>query len=168
MTRSAKYWIKKLNLSKHPEGGYFREVYRSKEFINKKSLPERYTSFRSFSTSIYFLLESHEFSAFHRIKSDEIWHFYNGSPLSLFIIEKSGVLKKIKLGRTPENNEVFHAVIGKGNWFAAKVNEPDSFSLIGCTVAPGFDFEDFELGKKNKLVELYPQHSDIIESLTIT
>ncbi len=167
MTRSAKYWIKKLNLSKHPEGGYFREVYRSKEFINKKSLPARYTSFRSFSTSIYFLLESHEFSAFHRLKSDEIWHFYDGSPLSLLIIEKTGVLKKIKLGKTPENNEVFQAVIEKGNWFAAKVNEPDSFSLIGCTVAPGFDFEDFELGKKSKLVELYPQHSDIIESFTI-
>ena len=166
MRKTAQYWIDKLRLLQHPEGGYFRETYRSDDYINIKCLPSRYTSFRSFSTSIYYLLKSNEFSSLHKLKSDETWHYYTGTPLRLFIIENSGLLRKIKLGSNPDEGEVFQFVVKKDNWFAALVNEPDSFSLIGCTVSPGFDFEDFELGKRSQLIKLYPEHSSIIQKLT--
>jgi len=166
LRETAKYWIEKLSLSKHPEGGFFRETYRSDEVINKKCLPNRYTSYRSFSTLIYYLLDSNGFSAFHKLKSDETWHYYTGTPLTLFIIEKSGLLRKITLGSNPDKGEVFQFVVKKDNWFAATVNKSDSFSLIGCTVSPGFDFEDFEIGKRSQLIILYPEHSSIIHKLT--
>lgn len=166
MTKNAKYWIDHLKLQQHPEGGNFREVYRSHEFIHKKSLPNRYSSFRNFSTSIYFLLESHNFSAFHRLKSDEIWHFYEGSPITIFYIFPNGDFGRMVLGRSPEKGQVFQALIPKGCWFAAKVDELHSYSLVGCTVSPGFDFDDFEMGKRNKLIKLFPQHSQIIRELT--
>ena len=119
MQNTAQFWIQHLKLTQHPEGGYFREVYRSDEIIHKKGLPERYSSFRSFSTSIYFLLESNKFSAFHRIKSDETWHFYKGSPLLLYIILSNGKLITVRLGQNPENKELFQFTIPKGSWFAA-------------------------------------------------
>jgi hypothetical protein len=162
MPKDAQYWIQHLKLTQHPEGGYFREVYRSDEFIQKKGLPERYSSFRSFSTSIYFLLESKSFSAFHRIKSDETWHFYQGSPLSIYIILKNGKLITVNLGQNPDNKELFQFTIPKGFWFAATPMLSKSYSLLGCTVAPGFDFDDFEMGKKSKLLFLFPQHSRLI------
>ncbi|MBN2173055.1 MAG: cupin domain-containing protein [Bacteroidales bacterium] len=167
MPYEASYWINKLKLQKHPEGGYFREVYRSGEVIHKKSLPERYSGFRNFSTSIYFLLESHDFSAFHRIKSDETWHFYSGAPITLFIIRPDGKLFEITLGNDPEKNQVLQFVVGKNYWFAAKVIQNNSYSLVGCTVAPGFDFDDFEMGKKLELLKRFPQHSKLIQLLTI-
>jgi predicted cupin superfamily sugar epimerase len=162
MIASALYWINRLQLIKHPEGGYYKEVYRSGEFVHKKNLPDRYSSFRSFSTSIYFLLESHEFSAFHRLKSDEIWHFYEGSAITILVISPQGEFSKLSLGRNPDENQSYQALIPKGYWFAAHVNTPDSFSLVGCTVSPGFDFEDFELGEKIILTQLFPEHVEII------
>jgi len=167
MPKNASYWVDKLKLYKHPEGGYFREVYRSAEVIHKKSLPDRYSGFRNFSTSIYFLLESHDFSAFHRLKSDETWHFYAGSPLTLFIIRPDGKLFEIILGPDPEKGQALQFVVGKNYWFAAKVTQKNSYSLVGCTVAPGFDFDDFELGRKQELVKRFPQHSALIQNLTI-
>lgn len=167
MIRNAQYWIDHLKLSKHPEGGYFKEVYRSNEFINKKSLPDRYTSFRSFSTSIYFLLKSNEFSAFHRLKSDEIWHFYEGASLVIFAISPNGTLSKTYVGNNPDKGERFQLIIPKGFWFAAIVNDKNSYSLVGCTVSPGFDFEDFEMGKKLALEKQFPQHKEIIEKYSI-
>lgn len=167
MVRNAQYWIDHLKLSKHPEGGYFKEVYRSNEFVNIKSLPDRYTSFRSFSTSIYFLLKSDEFSAFHRLKSDEIWHFYEGSSIVIFAISPDGTLSKTYVGNNCDKGERFQLLIPKGFWFAAIVNALDSFSLVGCTVSPGFDFEDFEMGKKSDLEKKFPQHKKIISKYTI-
>ncbi len=167
MNNQAQYWIKKLKLVKHPEGGYFREVYRSDELISKKHLPNRYSSFRAFSTSIFFLLKSDEFSAFHRLKSDEIWHFYDGSPLLLYMIDLNGKLTTIKAGRNPDNNEVLQIIIPKGFWFAAEVTVNNSFSLVGCTVSPGFDFEDFELARREELITKFPRHKSLIEKLTI-
>jgi len=164
---TADYWIGHLNLRTHPEGGYFREVYRSGEFIQKKGLPARYSSFRPFSTSIYFLLKSGQFSAFHRLKSDEGWHFYAGSALTLFIIGPTGKLITVFMGQDPTNKEVLQFIIPKGSWFAARTNSPDSYSLMGCTVAPGFDFEDFELGSRERLIRTFPQHSKLIGELTI-
>lgn len=167
MPRNAQFWIRHLNLLKHPEGGYFREVYRSDEFVQKKGLPVRYSSFRSFSTSIYFLLKSNQFSAFHRIKSDETWHFYEGSPLVIYIILQNGKLISVNLGQNPENKEIFQFTIPKGSWFAAHPVYADTFSLIGCTVAPGFDFDDFEMGKKSELLLKFPKHASIINQFSI-
>ena len=166
MIHTAQYWINKLQLIKHPEGGYYREVYRSGEFVHKKNLPDRYSSFRSFSTSIYFLLESNEFSSFHRLKSDEIWHFYEGSPINILMILPNGEFKRIVMGHDADAGEVYQSVIPKGCWFAAHVNNPESFSMVGCMVSPGFDFEDFELGTMDGLLKLFPQHAELIKAFT--
>jgi uncharacterized protein len=164
---SAEFWINRLGLMRHPEGGFFKEVYRSGEVISKKGLPERYTSFRPFATSIYFLLESHEFSAFHRLKSDEVWHFYQGSPLTLFIIHPLGELTLRKLGSDPGKQENLQCTVTRGCWFAASVNDPGSYTLLGCSVSPGFDFEDFELGHREDLIRKFPKHQKLIESLAL-
>lgn len=161
----AAYWKNKLGLREHPEGGFFKEVYKSDGVIKKESLPARYSGDRHYSTSIYFLITSDNFSAFHKIKSDETWHFYYGSPLNLHILDKPGNYSLIKLGSNPENGEIFQFTVNNGDWFAAEVGENDSYSLAGCTVSPGFDYNDFELGKKNELIKLYPEHSEIIIKL---
>ena len=160
------YYIEKLGLLKHPEGGWFKEVYRSDEMIKKEHLPERFSGERNHSTSIYFMLTSDTFSAFHRIKSDELWHFYDGSPVTIYIIDAAGKYSEIVLGRNQESGEVFQCVIPMGVWFGAKVNKPDSFSLVGCTVAPGFHFDDFELAERDVMIKAYPEHIEIIEKLT--
>lgn len=164
--KTADYWIGHLNLEKHPEGGYFREIYRSNEEIPGAFLPDRYVGNRSFSTSIYYLLKSGEISMFHRLKTDEIWHFYEGSCLELFVISPEGVLTRILLGNKPEKGEKFQALIEKGNWFAAGVKGENSFTLMGCTVAPGFDFRDFEPGNRNLLLNAYPAMKKIIMAFT--
>jgi uncharacterized protein len=150
----------------HPEGGYFAETYRSAEKIPHHALPNRFKSDRSFSTGIYFLLESHHISALHRIESDEMWHFYAGCPLNVYTIDSEGVLKIISLGNNPENGEVFQAIVPAGVWFGSKPAEPDSYSFVGCTVAPGFDFEDFEMKSRTELLAKFPQHQTIVEMLT--
>ena len=166
MTKNAYYWIEKLNLQQHPEGGCFREIYRSEETIKQHALPERFDGDRSIATSIYFLLRSSEISAFHRIRSDELWHFYTGSSLTIHVINRAGDYSQVHLGRDFEKVEVFQAAIKRGVWFGATVNDPETFTLVGCTVAPGFDFHDFEMGERDKLIEKYPKHREIIEKLT--
>lgn len=111
----------------------------------------KYNGARNASTAIYYLLLNDEFSAFHLLKSDEIFHFYSGSSLDVHIINSQGDYQLIKLGNNPEENEVLQLVIPQNSWFAAAVSQPNSYSLIGCTVAPGFDFNDFTLGKKRRL-----------------
>lgn len=150
----------------HPEGGYFAETYRSAETIPQDALPKRFEGERNFSTGIYFLLESHQFSALHRIQSDEMWHFYYGTPLNVYYIDNQGFVQTIKLGDNPENGEVFQAVVQAGVWFGSKPAQPNGYSLVGCTVAPGFSFADFEMASREKLLKEYPQHSEIINLLT--
>lgn len=166
MNKKAKEYINKLKLKLHPEGGYFSEIYRSEELIQANHLPERYNSSRSFSTSIYFMLEGNQFSSFHRLKSDELWHFYDGTNLTIVVIDEKGLLKEIKLGNNLNKGETFQTVVRKNTWFAAGLIDKTSFALIGCTVSPGFDFDDFELGKRNDLVREFPEHSDVIIKLT--
>jgi uncharacterized protein len=166
MEKNAEYWIKKLDMQKHPEGGYFKEVYRSSDIISNGFLPERYADSRNASTSIYFLLKGTDLSAFHKLKSDEIWHFYEGSPLTVHVINETGDLAEHRLGDNPENNESFQIIIKAGTYFGAEIVNKDSYSLIGCTVAPGFDFRDFELAKRSNLLFKFPQHKQIIEILT--
>jgi uncharacterized protein len=166
MIKSAQYWIDKLDLIAHPEGGYYRETYRAELSIAREALPPQFTGPRLVSTAIYFLLDKENFSAFHRLRSDELWHFYCGSPIIVYAIEPDDSYSEILLGSDPDAGEVLQAVVKAGCWFASRVRDPQAFALAGCTVAPGFDFADFELGKRAELVRLYPQHRTLIESLT--
>jgi predicted cupin superfamily sugar epimerase len=166
MTKDANYWIRLLDLQRHVEGGAFKEIYRSPVIIDKGSLPHSFSSPKSISTSIYFLLESHQCSLFHRIKSDEIWHFYTGDALLIHEIFPSGQLRTHRLGANPDNNESFQTVIQAGNWFASHVAPGGSYTLAGCTVSPGFDFEDFAIADRNDLIQQYPEHAALIHSLT--
>ncbi len=162
--RNAQYWISHLNLLPHPEGGHFKEVYRSDEKIKRSSLPDRFPDDRAFSTSIYFLLQKDEFSAFHKIKSDEVWHFYDGDPVSIYMIDDKGKLTTYKLGLSPHNDIMPQVTIPANNWFASETT--GNFSLVGCTVSPGFDFDDFEMGDRNLLISQNGEHREIIEQYT--
>jgi uncharacterized protein len=166
MIKSAQYWIDRLNLIAHPEGGYYRETYRSQLSIAREALPPQFTGSRLVSTAIYFLLDGENSSAFHRLRSDELWHFYSGSPITVYVIAPDGGYSEIQLGSDPDAGEALQAVVKAGCWFASRVRDSKSFALAGCTVAPGFDLADFELGKREELVRLYPQHRNLIESLT--
>jgi predicted cupin superfamily sugar epimerase len=164
--KNSLYWIEKLGMLSHPEGGYFKESYRSDELVLTDHLPGRFNGDRNFSTSIYYLLEEDQYSKLHRIKSDEMWHFYDGSGLDIYEIDKDGELMIHKLGLDIENGESPQVLIKAGNWFGAKVNNQDSFCLAGCTVSPGFDFNDFEMAEREALIILFPKHREIIEQFT--
>lgn len=163
---SAQYWITQLNLLPHPEGGFFKETYRAPGIIPHDSLPACFTGPRSFATAIYFLLRSQDRSVFHRIKSDELWHYHAGGVLSIYVLQENG-LRCHKLGPNPEKGESLQIVIPAGCWFGARVEESESFVLSGCTVAPGFDFADFEMAERSELLKTFPQHANIIEALTL-
>ncbi|CAN5751677.1 hypothetical protein BH10BAC2_BH10BAC2_07080 [soil metagenome] len=162
----AEDFIKYYHLLPHPEGGFYKEEYRSVEFILHKNLPERFRDDRHFSTAIYFLLQQGNFSAFHRIKSDECWHFYAGGRMHIHIINEEGSLTTIHLGADILSGEKFQFVVPAGCWFASETAQGTSFSFVGCTVAPGFHFEDFELAKGDELIKAYPQHKELIDRLT--
>ena len=155
-----------LGLVPHPEGGYFREVYRSDESLAASALPVRFGGRRAFSTSIYFLLKSGEPSRFHRLRSDELWHFYAGGPLRIHILGKKGGYRSIDLGRRPAAGQAYQAAVPRGSWFGAEVLRMHSYSLIGCTIAPGFDFADFALARRSDLLKRFPRRKALIERLT--
>jgi predicted cupin superfamily sugar epimerase len=164
--KSANFWIKELGLIPLPEeGGLYKEIYRSDEVIPASALPERFGGNRTYSTSIYYLLQHPEFSAFHKINQDEIWHFYDGSPLTIHIIDNNGKYFTRKLGRELEKGEELQVVICAG-WLFAAETEIDSYSLIGCTVAPGFEFEDFQLPTREELLSNFPEHTNVIHRFT--
>jgi uncharacterized protein len=158
--------IRDLKLAPHPEGGFFRETYRSGIILNHDLDGSSYKGNRSCSTCIYFLLTHEAFSAFHKIKQDEIWHFYDGSPLNLHLIDGKGEYSMVTVGRKTENGEVPQLVIPGGTWFAASVKDKYDYSLVGCTVSPGFDFVDFELADREELISAYPRHKEIITAFT--
>jgi hypothetical protein len=158
--------VNKLNLEPHPEGGYFKEVYRSSDIITQKALPEGFLGDRTIATAIYFLIEKNNFSALHKIKSDETWHFYYGDALEVIEIDENGVLKYTAIGNNLLAGETFQYTVKANTWFGSRVKIGGKFSLVGCTVAPGFDFNDFELGKKEDLLKLYPQHQKVIVEMT--
>lgn len=164
MNEKAKYYIQKLQLKKHPEGGYFREIYRAGEIISIDA-PKKNNK-RNVSTSIYFLLEGSQISKFHKLKSDELWHFYDGTAVKIYILDQDGKLSEVLIGRDIKNGEVFQTAIEKNNWFASEVIDKRSFSLIGCTVSPGFDFSDFELAKRENLLKNFPEHKELILKFT--
>lgn len=166
MNPKVKFYINKLELQKHPEGGYYKEVYRSNEIILKENLPGRYGGDRNYLTSIYFLLVEENVSLFHKIKSDEIWHFYDGSTIKIYILKNDGVLSVKLLGRNLESGESLQVIIKKNTWFCAEVVNKKSFGLVGCTVAPGFDFNDFKLAERDELIKNFPNHKELIKRFT--
>lgn len=161
--KTAAYWIEKLKLTQHVEGGAYKETYRSPLVLN--NLPANFKGARNASTIIYFLLQEGEFSALHKIAADEGWHFYEGKSLTVYEIEPDGNLIKHQLGRDFENGETFQCTIKGGNWFGSRVEE-GGYALVGCTVAPGFDFEDFELANRDELIHQFHQHRQLIVELT--
>lgn len=158
--------IKSLSLLPHPEGGYYKETYRSTESIPQSALTNNINGDRNFCTGIYFLLTSDNFSAFHRIKQDEMWHFYSGSALYVHIIDEKGMYTRVEVGMDLENGQQPQFVVPAGCWFASSVKDKDFYSLVGCTVSPGFDFDDFELAERSALINQYPAHESIITALT--
>lgn len=157
--------IREYGLLPHPEGGYYKETYRSTEAVEAAALPERFGGQRSFSTAIYFMLEQGNFSGFHKIKSDECWHFYAGQTLLVHIINGTGEWQTVKLGSNAGAGEVFQFVVPANCWFASEPDAATSFAFTGCTVSPGFDFADFELAKAEELISEYPQHAAGIRRL---
>jgi len=161
---TATYWKEKLNLTQHVEGGAYKEVYRSALSLPRKHLTDQHLGDRNAMTNIYFLLEYGEFSAFHRIASDELWHHYDGGDLYIYEILPAGKLTKHTLGYSATATPF--VVIKAGSWFGSRVEEVNGYTLCGCTVSPGFDFADFELANKTQLTLQDPHHHIIISELT--
>ncbi|HSZ71233.1 MAG TPA: cupin domain-containing protein [Cytophagaceae bacterium] len=157
---NANYWIDNLNLLPHPEGGYYKETYRCSQSIAISGFDGN----RNISTAIYFLLEEKNRSHFHRIQSDELWFFHEGQTLEIFILNETQV-EVFLLGKNIQAGESLQVIIPAGTWFGARVKNQKGFALVSCTVAPGFDFKDFELGKKKELLKLFPRQAAIIEEL---
>ena len=161
-------WIDILALEPHPEGGYYRETFRSDDEIDTAALPPRYAGgSRAVSTAIYFLLEAGQISAFHRIASDELWCFHTGAPLCVEQLNPDGSRTTHRLGPLPDLKQSFQCVIPAKSWFGAHIDADIGYSLVSCAVAPGFVFPDFELADRAKLIRAFPQHSDLIERLTL-
>ena len=160
------YLVKELNLLPHPEGGYYKETYRSEGLIHMNALPNGFSGDRNIATSIFFLIEKNNFSALHKIKSDETWHFYYGDALEVIEIDENGILRITAIGNNLAKGECFQYTVKANTWFGSRVKTGGNFSLVGCTVAPGFDFNDFELGTNEMLSNLFPQHQKIINEMT--
>jgi len=164
-TASVQQLIKQFQLLPHPEGGYYKETYRSPEIIPNQILSRQFKGDRAYSTAIYFLLEQGNFSAFHRIESDEVWHFYAGQTLLVHVIHLNGKFETIKLGNDILKGEQFQYVVPARCWFASEPAPHTDFSFAGCTVSPGFDFDDFELAKAEELSKQFSQHEELIKRL---
>lgn len=165
-------WINHLKLQPHPEGGYYKEVFRSKEeilcansasFLTNPPSSCKETATKQACTSIYYLLEGEDFSGFHRLASDELWYFHKGAPLHIHVIDEQGTHTTIELSDSPTGS--LQAVITPNTWFAAEIPSRNGFSLVSCAVAPGFDFAEFEMAQKEKLTGQYPQHQTLLERL---
>jgi predicted cupin superfamily sugar epimerase len=162
----AQILVEKLGLLPHPEGGFFRETYRSQGIF--PGLAADFPGSRNFSTAIYFMLTDGNFSALHRIRSDEVWHFYCGHPVMIIEISEEGKLKRTVLGPYIGENQVFQHTVPAGTWFGSRVMAGGSWSLTGCTVAPGFQFIDFELASRDELISLFPLLAKEIVEFTRT
>lgn len=152
--------IAKLDMKPHPEGGFYKETYRSEQTIITST-----GKTRSVCTAIYYLLENKDRSAFHRIQSDELWFFHQGQPLEVVFI-KDGILHNIILGNAVNEGEVPYAKVEANTWFGSRVRSGSGYSLVSCTVAPGFDFADFELAQRDELIKEYPHLEAVIREFT--
>ncbi len=162
----ANYWINKLQLKPHPEGGYYKETYRSEFYIKANDLIDTHNGERRCSSLIYYLLKGEECSHFHRLKSDEIWIYQQGGALKIHLISPKGELVTEILGTDIENGEKMQVFVPANYWFAAELANFNDFCLLSCLVSPGFVFDDFELAKKEILVKDFPKHEDLISRLS--
>ena len=163
---SAAETIAALSLAPHPAGGHYRQTYVAAETIAGEALPARYDGPRAYATAIYFLLAAGEVSHLHRLASDEVWHFYRGTPLVVHVLSADGRHVAHRLGHDPSAGEVCQLVVPRGHWFGAELAEPHGYALVGNTVAPGFDFADFELARAAELAAAFPQHAGLIQRLS--
>ena len=165
-TRLSAVLIERYQMQQHPEGGFFASTYQSSGFVPRTALPAEFTGDRYFSNAIVYLLKENDFSALHRLKQDEIWHFYLGGALRLVMISPDGKFSETILGQNIEAGDVVQAIVPAGYWFGAKPTEGAVFSFVGCTLAPGFDFADFELAKRSELLLQFPDLEAIILEFT--
>jgi predicted cupin superfamily sugar epimerase len=156
-THKASYWINHLSLHPHPEGGFYKETFRSKTEVLRNPPKGVKQAF----TSIHYLLSGADYSGFHRIASDEAWYFHKGAPLHIHAIDEEGTLTTYELSDSATGN--LSVVIEAGLWFAAELPAKHGFTLVSCAVAPGFDFSEFEMAKKQVMLTKYPQHSLLID-----
>lgn len=156
---NASYWIDHLKLQPHPEGGYYTEIFRSQQAVIRATE----STIKQACTSIYYLLEGSDFSGFHRIASDEIWYFHKGMPLLIHVIDQEGQYTAYELADNDTGN--LSVVVPAGSWFAAAIPTSGGFTLVSCVVAPGFDFNEFEMAKKHELIAQYPQHTRLLNQL---
>ena len=156
-----------LNLKLHPtEGGYYAETYRSNEEVPVDSLPSRYTGSRSFSTAIYYLLTAETFSTMHRLRTDEMFHHYLGDPVEMLQLFPDGSGRTVIIGSDLLEGMRPQALVPGGVWQGARLIMGGRFALMGTTVSPGFDFKDYEAGKREVLLDSYPQFHELIYALT--
>lgn len=164
---SAEQIIERLGMQPHPqEGGYFVETYKSEELVPRVGLPERYPSERAFGTAIFYLLTPDTCSALHRLASDEIFHFYLGDPVTMLQLHPDGSSGVLTLGHDILQGQELQVVVLKGTWQGSFLNEGGEFALLGCTVAPGFDYADYQHGSREALLDQYPDQGDLIIRLT--
>jgi uncharacterized protein len=166
MDRQAAELIRLLQLAPLPEGGFYKETYRSTEMVPQSALPPGFSGSRPCATAIIYLLPEGRRSLLHRLKSDEVWHFYLGGPLSLCSIEPSGAVRRFTLGNRLDQGDRLQQVVPGGSWMGATPLPGTPYSLLGCTVAPGFDFADLEMGDRRELTTRFPHARDLIESFT--
>lgn len=162
---SADYFIEKLALEAHIEGGYYKEIYRNSTMISDDQYLLKFEGERALSTTIYFLLKSGQVSKFHKLKFDEIWFYHYGCGMNIYIIDENGNLKTEKLGLNIENGELPQILVPANHIFGAEPTQNDSFSLVSCLVSPGFDFRDFVLFEEVELISKYPIYEDLIKKL---
>jgi len=156
-----------LHLEQHPmEGGYFVETYRSDQQIAKDSLPSYYKGPRALATAIYYLLTPDSFSALHRLQADEIFHHYIGDPVNMLQLWPDGSGRVVMLGHDILNGMRPQVIVPKGVWQGAKLSPEGKFALLGTTMSPGFNYNDYETGSKDILVTSYPEFRDLIIALT--
>lgn len=156
---TSEYWIEHLKLLPHPEGGFYRETYRATGELTTTAGDKR-----NHSTAIYFLLRAQDRSLFHKIKSDELWHFHAGGRLTLYVLSREGLITRT-LGQNVDEGDTLQLIVPANHWFAARVTE-GPYVLSGCTVSPGFDFRDFEVAQRQNLLAEFPDCSQIINELT--
>ncbi|MFP4593823.1 cupin domain-containing protein [uncultured Ralstonia sp.] len=163
---AAQRLITRLGLAPHPEGGFYRETYRSEERIQRGMIDGPPVE-RAAATAIYYLLADDAYSAWHRIQSDELWHFHAGDVLDVHVLEDHGAVRTHRLGHAAEDEmAVYQAVVPAGHWFAAeRIAGAHGYTLVGCTVAPGFEFSEFELAEGRALLEGYAAHDGLIRRL---
>jgi len=165
--QTAEFWIEKLHLAPHPEGGFYRETYRSASAypFGHESI---FAGERCWATSIFYLLKQGERSRLHRIHSDELWFYHAGAPLTVYVFPETGKPSHFTLGLEPDKGEVLQETVLAESWFGACLESAsaEDYALVSCVVAPGFDFRDFAFANRNELLSKFSHHAAIIERLT--